>query len=78
MNSYPCLTGDGSTIVLPDPRVTPTLTIMQAAEILGLSKVSAYNAAHSGEIPVIRVGRRLIVPTAKLLAALGFDQPGAP
>jgi len=51
---------------------------MQAAEILGLSKVSAYNAAHSGEIPVIRVGRRLIVPTAKLLAALGFDQPGAP
>jgi len=35
-------------------------------EILGLGRVGAYAAAHSGELPTIRVGRRLIVPRAAL------------
>ena len=38
------------------------LTIMEAAEELGISKGSAYEAARSGTIPTIRIGRRLIVP----------------
>jgi excisionase family DNA binding protein len=40
-------------------------TIEEAGcEILGLSRPSAYAAAHNGELPVIRVGRRLLVPRA--------------
>jgi excisionase family DNA binding protein len=37
-------------------------TIDEAGLILGLSRPSAYAAARNGEIPTIRVGRRLIVP----------------
>jgi excisionase family DNA binding protein len=39
-----------------------TLTVEEAGEILGISRWSAYEAANKGELPVIRVGRRWIVP----------------
>ena len=38
------------------------MTIIEAAQVLGISKGSAYEAARSGQIPTIRIGRRLIVP----------------
>lgn len=43
-----------------------TFTITQAAEALGISRSSAYEAVHRGEIPTIRLGRRLLVPKAAL------------
>lgn len=52
-----------------------TITVEHAAEILGISRSSAYRAAARGEIPVIRIGRRLLVPTAKFLAMLGMTGP---
>ncbi len=52
-----------------------TMTVEEAGELLGLSRSSAYRGAARGEIPTIRVGRRLLVPTAKLLAMLGIDAP---
>lgn len=39
-----------------------TLTIDEAARALGISRNSAFAAAHRGEIPTIRIGRRLLVP----------------
>lgn len=40
-----------------------TLSVEEAGcDILGLSRAAAYAAANSGEIPVIRVGRRMMVP----------------
>ena len=54
-----------------------TITVEQAAEILGISRSAAYRAVARGEIPVIRIGRRLLVPTAKLLAMLGIESPTA-
>lgn len=53
----------------------PTMTVEQAGELLGLSRSSAYRGAARGEIPTIRVGRRLLVPTAKLLDMLGLETP---
>lgn len=50
-----------------NPLSQPTLTIEQAAEILQISRGSAYAAAREGTIPTIRVGRRLVVPTARFL-----------
>ncbi len=38
------------------------LTIEEAAQRLGIARGSAYEAARRGEIPVIRIGRRLLVP----------------
>lgn len=50
-----------------------TMTIEQAGKLLGLSRSSAYRAAARGELPTLRFGRRLIVPTGRLLTLLGFD-----
>ncbi len=38
-----------------------TVTVTQAARILGISRGSAYEAAKTGELPVIRIGKRLLV-----------------
>ena len=49
----------------PDSRKTgnpDTLTIEQAARRLGIGRNQCYEAAHRGDIPVIRIGKRLIVP----------------
>jgi excisionase family DNA binding protein len=53
-----------------------TLTIEEVGEILGLSRPSAYAAANRGDLPVVRVGRRLIVPRHALEKML--DGRGAP
>lgn len=58
--------------VLPDPVQRPTISVVEAGEILGLSKPSAYEAARRGDFPVLRFGRRIVVPTAKFLAMLGL------
>lgn len=42
------------------------LTIPTAARILSISPGSAYKAAERGEIPTIRIGRRLLVPCKAL------------
>ena len=59
--------------IIPDLATMPaTLTIPEAAELLGISRSAAYRAVTRGEIPTIRIGRRLLVPTAKLYAMLGL------
>ena len=40
--------------------------------MLGISRSAAYRAAARGEIPTIRIGGRLLVPTAKLYAMLDW------
>ena len=54
-----------------DPRTRPTLSVEEAAVVLGIARSSAYQAAQRGEIPTIRFGRRVRVPTARLLMVLG-------
>lgn len=49
---------------VPTPEDRPTLSIDEVGVILGIARQSAYNAAARGEIPTIRIGRRLLVPTA--------------
>ena len=53
------------------------MSIEQAARILGVSRSAAYGAAHRGEIPSLRIGRRIVVPVARLQALLGIanDHP---
>ena len=43
-----------------------TLTVEEAAEMLGLSRAFAYEAVSRGEIPSIRIGRRILVPKVAL------------
>lgn len=49
----------------------PTISVERAGEMLGISRSSAYRAVSAGELPTIRVGRRLLVPTARLMRLLG-------
>jgi excisionase family DNA binding protein len=60
---------------LPDEQLT--FTIDQAAALLGISKSTAYECAHRGELPVLRFGRRLVVTRTTLIALLGLDQAAA-
>ena len=48
-----------------------TITIEQAAKLLGLGRTAAYDAARRGELPTRRLGRRLLVPVPALLEWLG-------
>jgi len=49
----------------------PTISVEQAAKLLGVSRSAAYRAAASGQLPTLAFGRRLRVPTAPLLRMLG-------
>jgi excisionase family DNA binding protein len=46
-------------------------TVSEAAELLGISRAHGYELAARGELPSLRLGRRLVVPRAALLALLG-------
>jgi excisionase family DNA binding protein len=48
-----------------------TLTVEEAASLLGLGRSAAYEAARRGQIPTRRLGRRVVVPVPALLAWLG-------
>jgi hypothetical protein len=52
-----------------------TVSVPFAGACCGLSRATAYVAAHDGSLPTIRISGRLLVPTAKLLAMLGLDEP---
>lgn len=43
-----------------------TLTLEEARRVLGLGRTAAYDAARRKEIPVLRIGRRLLVPKVAL------------
>lgn len=55
---------------------TPTLSIPEAAKLLGISRSSAYGAARTGNFPapVLKINGRYVVPTKPLLDALGLDE----
>ena len=57
-----------------------TVTVEEAAVILGISRTTAYGCASRNEIPTVRLGRRVVVPTAALMAMLAGEElpPGRP
>lgn len=59
--------------MLPNPATSPTVSVEEAGRLLGISRGHAYAMAAAGELPTIRLGRRLLVPTARLLALLGVE-----
>jgi hypothetical protein len=57
----------------------PVLDVPTAGRLLGLGRSAAYDLVLAGmwPTPVLRLGRRLRIPTAPLLALLGLPQmPG--
>jgi hypothetical protein len=53
----------------------PTITVVEAGtKIFGLSRNGAYEAARRGDFRTIRLGKRLVVPTAPLRRQLGIEE----
>jgi len=51
------------------------MTVEEAAKILGISRPSAYQGVVRGEIPSIRVGKRILIPRAALEKLLNEAAP---
>jgi excisionase family DNA binding protein len=45
-----------------DDDLPPILTVEQTAKLLGISRGLAFAAVRTGEIPHVRIGRRILVP----------------
>jgi excisionase family DNA binding protein len=48
-----------------------TLTVDEAAKILGIGRNKAYEAVQTGEIPSLRFGSRIVVPRKSIDMILG-------
>lgn len=55
-----------------DPGERLTLTVEEAADVLGIGRTLAYEAVRRGDIPSIRVGKRRLVPRGALDQFLGI------
>jgi excisionase family DNA binding protein len=53
--------------MLPDPRHRPWLTVAELAEITGEGEKVLRAAIDAGQIPSVRVGRYIRIPTARLM-----------
>jgi excisionase family DNA binding protein len=46
----------------PNGMEKKTMTITEAAKVLGIGRNNAYAAARNGDIPTIKIGKRILVP----------------
>lgn len=60
-------------LTVEDLRGRLSINVQDAADLLGIGRATAYDAVRRGEIPALRVGRRLLVPTGTLLRLLGRE-----
>lgn len=42
-------------------------SVQEAAEVLGISKSYMYELARRGEVPALKLGKRLVVPKEKFI-----------
>jgi excisionase family DNA binding protein len=62
-----------SAVLVPDPATEPTMPVDSVARAIGISRAAAYEGVKNGEIPSIRIGRRIVVPTAAVRRMLLLD-----
>jgi excisionase family DNA binding protein len=51
--------------------IPAVLTVHEVAEILRIGRISAYQAIERGDVPSIRIGRRILIPRHALEQLLG-------
>jgi excisionase family DNA binding protein len=59
--------GTGTALQLDQLAGRATITVTEAAKLLGIGRTAAYEAARRGELPTRRLGHRLVVPVPWLL-----------
>jgi excisionase family DNA binding protein len=60
---------------MPARRQMDTYTVPEAGRRLGIGRRQAYDAAKRGEIPTIKIGRRVLVPKPAFERLLLAGQP---
>ena len=55
-----------------------TLTVEEAAHLLGISRGLAYELARCGKLPVIRLGHRILIPRVALEKMLSWPSDTKP
>ena len=63
---------------VPEDLERRILSVDETAEILGVGRATAYGAIRRGELPAVRIGRRLVVPgvaIARLLEEANGSSP---
>lgn len=58
---------------LADLEQRATITVEEAAALLRIGRNTAYDAIRAGQIPALRLGRRLLVPVPALTRMLEWD-----
>ena len=65
--------------IVEEPRMESitrqTLSVAEAAEVLGISRAHAYDCVRSGELPSITLGRRVVIPLRALDELLDGGAP---
>ncbi|RWN91710.1 MAG: hypothetical protein E5Y10_35105 [Mesorhizobium sp.] len=60
-------------MTLEDALSRPTISVTDAGAVFyGLSRNGSYDAAKRGDIPTIRIGRKIVVPVAPVALQLGL------
>jgi excisionase family DNA binding protein len=57
-------------LTVDELRSRPTITVQEYAALVGVSKDTVYEAAARGELRVLRIGKRILLPTALILVDL--------
>ena len=55
-----------------------TYSVPEAARVLGIGRSAAYEAARTGQLPTVKIGKRILVPVAaleRMLAECGANDP---
>ncbi len=62
---------------MTDVSLPAALDVRMAAQLLRMSPRSVYRAIASGDLPSVRLGGRVLIPTATLLVMLGVSRQRA-
>ncbi len=61
----------------PTEQAPLTITVERVGQLLGISRGLAYDLVRRGEIPAIRLGRRVVVPASAIEEILHGAAEGA-
>ena len=64
--------------IMPSGHPTATMRVPEVAKLLGTGTHSVREGIRRGQIPVIHVGRKILIPRQKLMAMLGLEESAPP
>lgn len=76
MSNPPSIPPTGETQAAPASVEALLLSLAQTAHVTGLGRRKVWELCNSGELPIVRIGRRVLVPRAGLEAWIEANTQG--